>query len=221
MSKKTTMTDLCAYLTTFFCSISQGLNREKRRVPFADTIGTAVQTALPFWAQRIESYNIMVSPYALCFIQHFQSSTSFLTESSFISTRCLFSPPLFTENCGHWGFWLNKDRTYKLVVSRTLMVYLMNNHLTICNFFQQKFKQDSNLRAFSCLACIHPYMHIFSWRGCKRMTLDHTLWPTTRNTQYRRKWLSVWTTVTGYLKITFQTCQQWQKSDLIERWLNN
>ena len=108
MSKKTTMTDLCAYLTTFFCSISQGLNREKRRVPFADTIGTAVQTALPFWAQRIESYNIMVSPYALCFIQHFQSSTSFLTESSFISTRCLFSPPLFTENCGHWGFWLNK-----------------------------------------------------------------------------------------------------------------
>ena len=29
--------------------------------------------------------------------------------------------------------------------------------------------------------------------------------------------LSVWTTVTGYLKITFQTCQQWQKSDLIER----
>ena len=72
MSKKTTMTDLCAYLTTFFCSISQGLNREKRRVPFADTIGTVVQTALPF----LSTGNRVIQYYgeSLCIVFHTTSS---------------------------------------------------------------------------------------------------------------------------------------------------
>ena len=130
------MTDLCAYLTTFFCSISQGLNREKRRVPFADTIGTVVQTALPFLStgnRVIQYYGEFL--YALCFIKHFRSSTSFLTDDSFTTyTGCLFSPPLFIENCRDGRSWLVKDRTYELLVSRSLMLYSMNNHLTLIFF---------------------------------------------------------------------------------------
>ena len=149
------MTDLCAYLTTFFCSISQGLNREKRRVPFADTIGTAVQTALPF----LSTANRVIQYYgeSLCIVFHTTFSVIniiYTREQLYINIRSLQSPTIYRKR---WTLRFLacpciKDRTYELGVSRTLMLYLRNNHLTMI-FFDESWwlQQVLNLGPFSCL----------------------------------------------------------------------